>query len=76
MIFFKLFSSYKSKKPNPTVKREHNDDLLDDIKSNRVTEVTDLPPSNDVDISRIPSPLPFQKNINSTEDVDKVKIRF
>lgn len=34
--------------------------------------MTDLPPSNNVDVSRIPSPLPFQKNANSGIDVDNV----
>lgn len=54
------------------MKREQNDDLLDDIKAERVTEVTELPLCKDVDISRIPPTLPFQKNIDSTNAVDKV----
>lgn len=71
-----FFFSYKSKKELPIVKREQNDDLLDDIKAERVTEVTDLPPCKKVDISRIPPTLSFQKNINSTTDVDKVSLDF
>lgn len=64
--------SYKTKKEPLILKREPNDDLLDDIKEERINEVTELPPSKNVDISRIPSPLPFQKNINSIADLDSV----
>ncbi|XP_031629037.1 protein lin-37 homolog [Contarinia nasturtii] len=63
--------NYKTKKEISFVKREENDDLLEDIKAERITEISDLPPCKDVDISRIPLPLPFQKNSNSTEDVDR-----
>lgn len=54
------------------MKREPNDELLEDIKEERISEVTELPPSKNVDISRIPSPLPFQKNRNSIVDLDNV----
>lgn len=54
------------------MKREPNDDLLDDIKEERINEVTEMPPSKNVDISRIPSPLPFQKNSNIIADLDNV----
>lgn len=64
--------SYKTKKEPTIVKREPNDDLLDDIKEERITEVAELPPSKNVDISRIPSPLPFQKNSNSIVDLESV----
>lgn len=70
------FCSYKTKKEVPIVKREQNDDLLEDIKAERVTEVTDLPPCKKTDISRIPPILPFQKNVNSTADVDKVSLNL
>lgn len=73
---FTAFCSYKSKKELPIVKREQNDDLLDDIKAERITEVTDLPPCKKIDVSRIPPTLPFQKNVNSTADVDKVSASF
>lgn len=60
------------KEPSIGLKRELNDDLLEDIKEERISEVTELPPSNNVDISRIPSPLPFQKNSNCIADLDNV----
>lgn len=64
--------SYKMKKSVPVVKREPNDDLLEEIKAGRVNEVNELPPSKNVDISRLPSPLPFQKNRNTIVDLDNV----
>lgn len=71
-----IYYSYKTKKEPSVVKREPIDDLLEDIKEERIADVTELPPSNNVDISRIPSPLPFQKNANIIADLDNVIIFF
>lgn len=71
-----IYFSYKTKKEPSIVKREPIDDLLEDIKEERITEVTELPPSNNIDISRIPSPLPFQKNANIIADLDSVNIHL
>lgn len=45
--------------------------FIDDIKSGKITEITELPKCNTVEepIERIPSPLPFQKD-GSKDKID------
>lgn len=56
--------------PEPEIsKRKPQPDLLEKIKSGKVVEVTELSSSADVEVSRVPSPLPFQKKC-SKENID------
>lgn len=60
-----------------TEKREENDELLEQIKSNKVTDVTEMPACKKVEISRIPSPLPFQAaSIKNKFEIDFVSVEF
>lgn len=58
---FSLQHSYKNQSEPEIVERVPQPDLLQKILSGKVVEVTELSASADIEISRVPSPLPFQK---------------
>lgn len=71
-----LFCSYKLKTEPEIVQRKPNDTLLDDLKSEKVSDVTELPPNRETDMSRIPTPL-FQLNGTETAmDLDYVSLQL
>lgn len=73
-FFFLLHiaSSYKMKKEVDMVERKSNDTLLDDLKNAKISEVTEMPPINEAEISRIPTPMFQLNNAKATLDLDYV----
>lgn len=58
--------NFKNRINDEPIPREIIPDLLDDFKSGAITEITELPAPEEIEVSRIPSPLPFQ--IESSKD--------
>lgn len=55
------------------VQRKSNDTLLEDVKNDKLLEVSELPPNKETDMSRIPAPL-HQTNISeSSIDLNYVR---
>lgn len=68
-VTFSHGHSFKNVPAPEMVERVPQPDLLEKIKSGKVVEVTELSSSEDVEISRVPSPLPFQKKC-SKDNID------
>lgn len=59
------------------MKRDSIPNLLEDLKSEKVTEVTAMPAHESVEFARTPSLLPFQKKGQQVEvDLNYVSIVF
>lgn len=54
------------------MQRKTNDTLLEDIKNDKLLEVTELPPNKETDMSRLPTPLFQLKNAETTIDLNYV----
>lgn len=67
--------SYRTRKEAIIPKREPMPDLLNEIKSGKVTEVAEMPASTDIDISRIPSRTPIQKK-STKDNINLDYVRF
>lgn len=75
-IFF-VECSYKVKKDPVALKRESIPNLLQDLKSEKVTEVTAMPAHECVEFARTPSWLPFKKKGQQVEvDLTYVSIVY
>lgn len=67
--------SYKNQSKPEITERVPQPDLLEKIISGKVVEVTELSASADIEISRVPSPLPFQKKCSKDNiNLDYVSI--
>lgn len=72
LCFVSQYPSYKMKKEEDLVERKSNDTLLDDLKNAKISEVTEMPPINESEISRIPTPIFELNNAKTTIDLDYV----
>lgn len=62
----------QKKLPTPQKQRKSNEILLERIKNGELVDVTEMPASLDIEITRVPSLLPFQNNESlDTKQFDK-----
>lgn len=67
--------NFKTRTVDDPVAREAMPNLLEDFKSGAIIEVGELPTPEDVEVSRIPSPLPFQSESSKDKiDLDYVSL--
>lgn len=65
--------NFKNRHLDEPIPREIIPDLLDDFKSGAITEIVELPAPEETEVTRIPSPLPFQiENSKYNIDLDYV----
>lgn len=69
-----IFSFTNRDIPDP-VERKPLPGLLEDITLGKKVDVTDMPACHKLDISRIPSPLPFQRE-SKKENIDLDYVSF
>lgn len=58
--------NFKNRANEEPIAREEMPDLLKDYQLGAITEITEMPAPENVEVSRIPSPIPFQ--IESSKD--------